>query len=62
MTPVACMGGWCAKRQECDLYRPGRQHARIAERLCEQGKDGLLRVALAPVVDEDTAEAEGEQR
>jgi hypothetical protein len=54
MTPVACMGGWCSKRQECDLYAPGKRHQRIAERLCEKGKDGLLRETLAPAKVEET--------
>lgn len=34
---VACMGGWCNKRQECAHYW-SKSTAR-SERLCERGKD-----------------------
>lgn len=34
---VACMGGWCRKRDECAHYH-SRSRIR-SERLCERGKD-----------------------
>lgn len=36
MTRVACMGGWCAKRDTCRLYHA--VDGLPIERLCEQGQ------------------------
>lgn len=38
---AACMGGWCARRGACPLYRaaPPREPA---ERLCDPGADGFV--------------------
>lgn len=35
---VACMGGWCRRRNSCAHYH-APHHIAIAERLCEKGND-----------------------
>lgn len=35
MSGVACMGGWCARRDQCRLYWAGGRC--VSERLCEAG-------------------------
>jgi hypothetical protein len=35
-----CMGGWCRIRESCTRYH-GRTGIDPAERLCEQGADGV---------------------
>lgn len=37
MTAIACMGGFCTRRDKCRLYDQPRATA-IAERLCEPGE------------------------
>lgn len=38
MTIVACMGGWCRRRNSCQHYHAERSQA-VSERLCEKGRD-----------------------
>lgn len=37
---IACMGGWCTKRDSCPHYRSD-SIVRPAERLCVTGRDGV---------------------
>ena len=30
----ACRGGWCAKREKCARYRPGRIEQNVLDRVC----------------------------
>lgn len=39
MTPQACMGGWCLKRDTCANHLHGAGHP--VERLCQKGRDGV---------------------
>lgn len=43
-----CMGGWCARREQCPNYRAGAEHGNPAERLCERGADGVIVVQATP--------------
>ncbi len=38
MSVIACMGGWCKKRNHCDHFH-ARNTARPVERLCPHGED-----------------------
>jgi hypothetical protein len=40
MTPIACMGGWCVKREHCPHYHAESRHQPV-ERLCVPGRDGF---------------------
>lgn len=44
---IACMGGWCQKRQQCPHYT---EAARVnpEERLCLQGQDGVRAIETSP--------------
>lgn len=40
----ACQGGWCRRRENCQHYNaPDRRYP--ADRLCEKGRDGVLRMS-----------------
>lgn len=51
---ASCMGGWCKRRDECSLYRPGLVESMagadpdedgpegVKQRLCEPGMDGVI--------------------
>ena len=43
---IACMGGWCVKRDKCPHY--GAQSREPVERLCLPGQDGRRLVDVTP--------------
>lgn len=43
-TALSCMGGWCKQRDTCPHHLPSSMRRRIRDRLCEPGRDGVLRV------------------
>ncbi|MDI4633314.1 hypothetical protein J7U46_09670 [Pelomonas sp. V22] len=55
MTPQACMGGWCLKRDTCSNYLHGA--GQPVERLCQKGRDGVSGLFSVQPIDheEDTA-------
>lgn len=38
MSVIACMGGWCARREDCDHFH-AKNTAKPVERLCPHGED-----------------------
>ena len=45
MSAPSCMGGWCKQRDTCPRHLTNARK-RTAERLCEPGRDGVLRVTV----------------
>ena len=45
MSAKPCMGGWCRRREFCSHYlaKPSKT---AAQRLCEPGRDGVMRSAI----------------
>jgi hypothetical protein len=41
MNELACMGGWCSRRESCPHYL-AEDRSEPAERLCEPGRDGVM--------------------
>lgn len=58
MSALACMGGWCNQRETCPRYLTNSN--RTAERLCEPGRDGVLKVTAPKPAEqvENTTEME----
>lgn len=43
---IACMGGWCTKRDQCAHYYA--EGSEPAERLCLRGADGVRQIEATP--------------
>lgn len=54
MTPQACLGGWCLKRDTCSNHLHGAGHP--VERLCQKGRDGVSSLfTVQPIEPEESA-------
>ena len=43
---LACMGGWCARRDGCARYWHQTTEERTVERFCDKAKDEPIPVAV----------------
>ena len=45
---IACLGGWCTKRQQCPHYTEADRLGKREERLCLRGQDGVRLIDASP--------------